>query len=230
MANFHTASWTVPATAQYIAVCGAGGGSGLRGQATPYRGPGGGGGATSSKIFSEVAADIIPLQIPDNGTHGVLEEGAQAVYAFGRGLNCTAAGGKFPSFFGPVGLGGTVAACIGDVKTAGADGSGPVPDFTVGAGHNGGSSADGTPGATGGGANDASGGQDGIAPGGGGGGGGSMGAGNNQHSACSGGYVLIYRAVDWPGYPSGSPTTTPIAIFGTAPVLPTFGRAYAFIM
>jgi hypothetical protein len=229
----HFDTFTVPHTGSFIAVCGAGGGSGFRGQNSPYRGGGGGSGAKASKIFAEVFGDVLSILVPDPGTHNVLQDGSDAVYAFARPLHCTAAAGKAPQFFGPVGLGGAAINCVGDVIVAGTDGDGPVPDFTVGAGHTGGASPDGTPGGTGGAVDDPTGGQDGPSPGAGGGGGGSMSvAAANEHSACSGGYVLVYDAADWPTYPAGLPTGSPIATYGTPPPPPPViaGRKSAFVM
>lgn len=220
MSHFHNDTFTPPASGDYVAVCGAGGGSGFFGQSSPYRGGGGGGGAKASKRFTEVVGVSVSLRIPDNGVHNMLDDGADAIYAESRPLHCFAAAGKAPQFFGPVGKGGLATDCVGDITIAGVDGDGPVPDFTVGNGHTGGISADGTAGGGGGGVNGAAGGQDGLAPGGGGGGGGSMSAGNNQHSASSGGYIQVYKISDWATYPLGNPTAAPIAVYGTPPPPP----------
>ena len=226
----HFDTFTVPHTGNFIAVCGGGGASGFRGQSSPYRGGGGGGGAVASKLFSEVGGDNLTLLIPDPGTHDVFENGSDALYAFARPLHCTAAGGKTPQFFGPIGFGGAAVDCVGDVIIPGQDGEGPVPDFTIGPGHRGGASGDGTPGGSGGPTNGLTGGQDGISPGGGGGGGGSTIVAFNQHSACSGGYVIVYDANDWPTYPAGRPTASPIAVFGTPPQPSPKARKVAFVM
>ncbi len=213
----HLDSWTVPVTGQYVAKCGGGGGSGIRGQAdSPYRGAGGGGGATASRLATETAGHVVDLLIPDPGPHNVLQDGSQAEYGYGGSslFHCLAAPGKLPGFFGPVGRGGLDTDCIGDVKTSGFDGDGPSPDFSIGPGHKGGNSADGTPGGTGGAQGDHAGGQDGPSPGGGG-----------------GGYIIIWRHSDWLTYPAGNPTAAPIAIFGTPPPPPISSRRVSsFIM